>query len=262
MAENNAPKGVNHPNIFAAFAAFQAKNPEIKKTAEFGKKDDKMHFMYAPLDGFVHTVSPLLAEQGLSFTWEEVEFGKIVCVLYHTTSKRVQEGVIQKRTVQPDGSEEYLETPNFVWENVMRSPSIVVPRTGDMKAIGSGSTYARRYTLAELLGLAAEEDKDIDVQEQAKNNAANFGFAQAKAGVEKATGKDLDDKIAFFTKEVATAQAVKEGKSKRAPTLGFSLEQNEELLKMAKMRKTLEDAGDLEIQQNEDTATETETKPE
>lgn len=222
---------IKHENIFSALAAFQGENPEIKRTKEFGKEGDSMHWFYAPLDELLITVRPLTAKHGLSFTWEPTKDGTgLVAVLYHESYSREESKLKEIYTVDSKIAE--VEYSPFE-QNVLRSMPISVARTGDMKKIGSDSTYARRYTLAELLGIAPDEDKDAQQftearREQAENamyNRVKKGIEDAKKPAElEASGKVLAQNLAD----------IKEGK---VPQLGLSEEQLVELAELVGTRK-------------------------
>lgn len=221
---------IKHENIFEALSAFQGENPEIKKTAkvEFEAKGQKVSFMYSPLDEVLSTVRPLLAKHGLSVTFGGDKDGQLICSLYHSTYKLTG----SKRTITEleSGKEDVIEAP--IEQNVIRSLPIEVTRKGDMKDIGSSSTYARRYMLAEVLGIASDEDKDADVEEKAQKNAESFAYSQVEKQLKGIkTLKEINEKLTFLEKELATA---KDGK--KAPSLGLKAEQYEKLIVLANER--------------------------
>lgn len=238
---------VEHKNIFAALAAFQGENPEIKRTKEFGKEGEKMHWWYAPLDEILQTVRPLTSKHGLSFTWEKGSGeGELVCALYHETYERTmvikREMDFSKNDETPDGYVSKTERVNTSFENnVLRSMPIIVSRKGDMKDIGSNSTYARRYTLSEVLGIAPDEDNDVaDLQERGKAAISSM-YERAKGGLDKAkTMKEVDASIAVLSKGLA----VIEGGG--VPALGLDKAQHEELLKIAEEKKMFMSEGKVD----------------
>lgn len=224
---------VTHPNIYAALAAFQAEAPEIKKTKRFGKEDEKMSFMYASLDDVLEVVRPITSKHGLSFTWEKgSDDSKLVCVLYHETYSREMEEKTETVTRTFGDSEEVVMKPIFTEKNVLRSMPVEVARKGDMKTIGNNSTYARRYTICEVLGLAAEEDKDAtDVAKQSSKNAQAFAFTKAKQGIEGAKTKEALEKAMKMVED-----DVKKLEGGRAPSLGLQLEQYNELRNLGEVK--------------------------
>lgn len=239
-AETKILEKVEHKNIFEALAAFQAENPTIKRSKEFGKEGDKMHWWYAPLDEVLTTVRPLTARHGLAFTWEEGKNpGEMVCALYHETYETTSNSQLVSET---ESKEEHITQPvirrNFssTEVNVIRSMPIKVRRTGDMKDVGADSTYARRTTLSETLGIAPDDDKDAQVFTEARREQAeNAMFGRVKGGIEKAKSvKELD----------ASAKVLKQNfddiKAGKVPQLGLSEEQIVELqLLVEEVRKAI-----------------------
>lgn len=221
---------VVHKNIFEALAAFQGENPKIDRTKEFGKEGETMHWWYSPLDEVLKTVRPLTAKHGLAFTWEKAGLDEMLCALYHETYESepvvTKEFNFCKNDETPDGYIAKTEKHTVLSEkNVLRSMPISVSRKGDMKKVGSDSTYARRYTLAEVLGIAPDEDNDIGFDEERGKKLESFAFGKAKEGVQKS--KSVDDLLAkadFFHKDLKAIE------DKKTPSLGLKKEQYEELL--------------------------------
>lgn len=243
-------KRVEHKNIFDALAAFQGENPEIKKTKRFGKEGEKMTFMYAPLDEFVAVVRPLTSKHGLSFVWEGAKTpdGKpgLVCALYHETYEVVEQK--DSEIVEPieDGAGSGLTSRKFTVreKNVVRSMPVEVKRSGDMKTVGGDSTYARRYTLAEVLGIAAEEDTDVGILEGRVGQLEGFAMQKAREGIENAKTDDaLKKQIDFFDADLALIEQNKKTK------LGLKKEQYEELIKLAgAKRNALREGKDIQVE--------------
>lgn len=239
-------ENVKHDNIFSALSAFQGENPEIVQSKKVSFKDNKggtVEYSYAPLDEILKTIRPLLAKHGLSVTFGGDKDGQLICSLYHTTYK-VDTSFMKKEkitthtephgvdTQKQDGSIEKDYVPQEV--NVIRSLPIKVKRGDNMKDIGSDSTYARRYMLAEVLGIASDEDKDAEIEEKSKTNTENFAYKSLVDGIKSAkTEKALMEKIEFLNKELLTAQ-----EGKKAPSLGLKAEQYEKLLTIANDRLT------------------------
>lgn len=121
----------------AAFAAFKAKAPKLTKTKTVSFNTTV--YKFAPLDEIAETVGPLLAENGLSYSWKQEctkEGITVTCVLSHV------QGHSRENTLGPIG-----------------------PDTSGSKnaiqAMGSAVTYLRRYTLKGVLGMA-DGDEDTD----------------------------------------------------------------------------------------------------
>ncbi len=226
MAESKqTDKKIVHNNIFEALSAFQGEALEIKKTKHFGTSEDKMHFMYASLDDVLDVVRPFTSKHGLSFMWEGSEEG-IVCVLYHETY--VKEQLIgtskEVKKVEAD-STEIVQEPVMIEKNVLRSMYVKVSREGDMKTIGNNSTYARRYTLCEVLGVASDEDKDVGRLEQLEG----FAMKKAKEDITKATTvKKVETLMTFLEKDLSLV------KKKRKTGLGLNEKQYNTLIKLGR----------------------------
>lgn len=120
----------------AAIIALQANLPEIKKsrqasiTTEGGRK---YSYSYANLAGVTKKILPLLAPLGL--TWQAMP--------------KLNGGdkfVLAYRLRHVSGGEDVGEYP--------------LPTSGTPQAIGSAITYARRYALCSVTGVALEDDDD------------------------------------------------------------------------------------------------------
>lgn len=219
---------VKHASIYEALAAFQGEELSIKKTKQFGKDTDAMKFMYASLDDVLDVVRPLTSKHGLSFTWQEAAEGKIQCVLYHETYANGEVSTVEKGDdpLQKDAR----VTTTTQEKNVIRSMPVTVARSGAMRTIGDNSTYARRYTLCEVLGVASEEDKDAPVAEESAQNASKTAFSLMKEKIEKGDKEKIEKQVGIINRELATIKA------KKAPQLGLKKEQYEELLHIAEAR--------------------------
>ena len=227
---------IKHENIFEALSAFQGENPEITRSSKVSFKDkngNTVEFMYAPLDEVLKIVRPLLAKHGLSVTFGGDKEGQLICSLYHSTYKLVQGKTSTKMLVNNgESSVSEVVTDGREESGVIRSLPIKVSRSGAMKDIGSDSTYARRYMLAEVLGVSSDEDKDADVEEKAQKNAESFAYSQVEKQLKGIkTLKEINEKLTFLEKELATA---KDGK--KAPSLGLKAEQYEKLIALANER--------------------------
>jgi hypothetical protein len=234
---------VKHDTIYSALSAFQGENPKIERNKHVVVKSKKgeessYDFWYAPLDEVLQTVRPLLAKHGLSFV--HVEHGEsksdgnkpMVCVLYHETYKREKIGDRIIKTIEPPRTVETTE-PIFEEKNVIRSMPLVVKRSGEMKDVGGESTYARRYTLAEVLGIAPDEDNDVAGEKERMEKVENFALKQARDRVSAAKDhKILTEQVNFFEEEL---KKIADGK---VPSLGFTKEQYDELMSLAAKRRT------------------------
>jgi hypothetical protein len=155
--------------IAAALAAFQAEIPAITKdgSADAGKYS----YTYATLDKLVGILLPLLAAQEIAFTavpdWNQLGFG-LKTALIHSSGEKI-EGFYP------------LGNPN--------NPA---------QAIGSAISYARRYALLALTGVApAGEDDDgaaaNTAQAESQTRAAAASKPAAKTAIDIRT--EMADEI-------------------------------------------------------------------
>ena len=201
---------VKHENIFAALSALQGELKSVKRTKEvkFKTKDGReVNFWFAPLDEIMDYLYPLLGKNGLAARHELSERG-VECILTHETTKQIKE--VEKT---------YLE------ENVLRSGILKIKTEGEMKEVGGQITYARRYTLALVLGIATEEDNDVKSEEERKESLEKFALTQAKKNIAGAKTKEQIAKQAEFMS--AELKLIEGGKT---PKLGFTKEQYDELM--------------------------------
>src|SRR6266496_559514 len=133
------PQQNGMPNsLAAALAVVQSRLPKVRKGETATVKNDKgvvlYSYSYANLAGISAAVLPLLGEVGLSFSAKPTlnSDGKFVLlyVLRHG----------------PSGQEDDGEWP--------------LPSNGTSQQIGGHITYARRYALCAMVGVAPEEDDD------------------------------------------------------------------------------------------------------
>jgi len=119
-----------------ALGQFQAKCPTMRK-------DTKGHnYTYATLPQIVEKVTPLLMEQGLVF-------------MQHIESDNA--GNVGVRSVLTHESGEHVESSIYVdLETCAKGGTIKNP----IQALGSITTYLRRYAMSSMLGIVADKDDD------------------------------------------------------------------------------------------------------
>lgn len=134
-----------HANLASALVAFQSDVPTIAKnaTADTGKYS----YSYAPLEELVPLLLPLLAEHGLAYS----------------AVPDMHEGVFVLRASLLHESGEVREG-NYPLVDPKSSP----------QSIGSAITYARRYALTALTGVApgGEDDDGAKAETAVKTEAA------------------------------------------------------------------------------------------
>lgn len=130
--ETKAPDTPNHAHIFEALAAAQSEFLPVKKTAQanYGK--------YATLDEILSATRPALNRHGL-YLFQRVE---------------AAQGGLTVETVIAYKNGDTLSSGKLYM------PSLPVKGGNAAQAMGSARTYACRYSLASLLGIAADNDDD------------------------------------------------------------------------------------------------------
>lgn len=113
--------------LYQALAEFQKDLQVMEKSGEV--KAGTYSFKYTPLDVIMKNIYQPLGKLGLSVRHELNENG-IEAILAHKEGGEIRSGAIQ------------------------------IARTGKMQDIGGQITYARRYTITMLLGIASDEDTD------------------------------------------------------------------------------------------------------
>lgn len=230
-------KRIEHSNIYAALSAFQGELKPMEKTGVVKydtNKGGKVDFKYTPLGEIMKTIYPMLAKHGLSVRHEvskdDAKNPVVEAILTHATYKRTHG--LMTTTTQPDGTQKIEQaTADFV-EGELRSGPVKISYGSDMKDTGAAMTYARRYSLTMLLGIASEDDLDAELLEQSAKNAIQTVFDRFAAGIEKAkTIEEVDKAMEVVKKDM---EKLKGGK---APSLGLAVEQYEELLKLGEARK-------------------------
>lgn len=227
---------MKHDNIYAALSALQGELKPFAKSAkvEFEKKSGgKVEFNYTPLGEIMEALYPMLGKHGLTARHEIVKVDakdNIVAVLTHETYKRVPP--LLKVTKETDGREITETVQEGYVENELRSGPIRVFQGDDMKDIGAAITYARRYSLTMMLGIASEDDTDAQLFMERAEKAIDFAYGKAETGLKNAkTAAEVDKAIGVLKKDL---ELVEKGK---AGALGLSKEQYGELIKLGEARK-------------------------
>ena len=130
-------------NIAKALAKFQA---DIKDPAR-DKDNPYFKSKYVALDGLLDAVRPVLATNGLSFIQSPVSNGQDMGVT----------------TLLMHDSGEWIESDPFVLHAVKNDPP----------ACGSAITYARRYSLSAVLGVAWDDDDDANIATKGHQSRSN-----------------------------------------------------------------------------------------
>ena len=139
--QNNFEAKEARKSFFAALSQFQADLPVIKKKGSVSYK--QVNFTFAKLEDIASAIRPLIAENGLSYRFEQGNDNKfitVVCIITHR-----------------DGHE------------VRTSMSAFSDDSGGKNAIqqiASTVSYLRRYTLTGALGITVSDEDDDAVSSQ------------------------------------------------------------------------------------------------
>lgn len=130
-----------------ALAQFRLKCPAIKKdaTARIATSGGGYSYSYATLPTILDAINPVLGELGLAVSWESKHDASgvaVSCLVSHRLGHR--------------------EASGFVFMPYARDGG----RMNPAQAVGSALTYARRYSLLAILGLAPEDDDDAQGTDQ------------------------------------------------------------------------------------------------
>ena len=134
---------------YAAMAEFQRACPAIRKTATAKiqtRGGAAYSYNYAPLDEILSVIQPVLGPLGLSVSWRSrVEPMQVIvsCRISHTLGHHEESGDIAMPIVAGDGS-----------------------GANPAQRVGIAATYAKRYALLGIIGMAPEDDDDAEGQEQ------------------------------------------------------------------------------------------------
>lgn len=161
----------------SALSNFQAQCPIIEKKKKVLNKDGKaVRYMYAPIDSIVEQIRKSLADNGLSYRWNVENSSNMVnvtCVITHTLghSESSSFGV----PIDPDS---YMTSP---------------------QKYASASTFARRYSLCNALGISTgDEDTDaVDVgkEKEAISIKSKIMFQLKALGYDVATKEMIEKNV-------------------------------------------------------------------
>ena len=237
---------VEHKNIYSALSAFQGEMEPLEKTkhVKFKTKSGReIEFNYTPLGEDIKETSPVLAKHGLSLRHEiGQDEGKqyIEAILTHETYSR---DTIKRKSQSSAGSSRVLTDYEIVVDGEIRSGKVKISTGSDMKDTGAAITYARRYTLEMVLGIAGEDDNDFQLLADSQKNAVKFAYNRARKNIDEADTVESVEKAKKVLED--DLEQLEKGK---APALGLDKEQYEKLISHAdiKVKKLQEDDKDKE----------------
>ncbi len=128
---------------YEAMAEFQRRCPPIKKTrsAKIQTARASYSYSYAPLDEILSTIQPVMGDLGLSVSWRgRVEADKVIqnCRISHVLGHHEESGDVPMPIVLGDDGR----------------------GANPMQRVGIATTYAKRYSLLSIIGMAPEDDED------------------------------------------------------------------------------------------------------
>jgi len=149
-----------------------ALNKVIAEVKDVAKTEQGFGYKYASLDNILKMLRPLLAKNELAML----------------QSQEVKDGEIVVKTLLTHTSGEWIEvTASAPFENLKGMNSFQV--------IGAGTTYLRRYSIANLFAIASEEDTDASQkvktkpqqtqEQQNRQNSQNQSWEQLGIAFEK-----------------------------------------------------------------------------
>jgi hypothetical protein len=150
-----------------AMAQFQAACPSIRRTKRASirmRAGGSYSYSYAPLDEILGVIQPVMGPLGLSVSWRQrMEEHRVVvsCRISHTLGHYEESGEIAMPIIATD------------------------PETGANPAqrVGIATTYAKRYSLLGIVGMAPEDDPDAAAgPEKAAPEANGPHHQQSAAG--------------------------------------------------------------------------------
>ena len=159
-------------------------------------------YNYAPLNEILETVRPILAKHRFS----------VVQMVGH------EEGLL------PSGQCPFTKVASL--ESTMALPPAEVKGTNEVQQMGASITYARRYMLTSLLGIAGEEDTDgvppakREAKKRESQPAKVEDLTDRLKTAEKMTyallekGKFTDDEKANWIAELETIEAMPDNEEK------------------------------------------------
>lgn len=159
-------------NLAAAMAKFQAEMEAVKKDSINPYFKSK----YADLASIIEAIKKPMTANGLSYSQFPCGPGGLTTILMHTSGEWIED--------------------TFTMEPVDRKP----------QSVGSALTYARRYALGAVLGLATEEDDDGNAASKGKEDS----FSALLQLVEKSGAtelKELEGKMQKSSKYTAEQKA-------------------------------------------------------
>jgi hypothetical protein len=163
-----------------AMAEFQRTCKPIKKSASM-QMPGRKGYTYAPLDEIVSTIQPVMGALGLSVSWRsrfEPQHVIVSCRISHLLGHHEDSGEI-RIPVATDGA-----------------------GANAAQRIGTATTYAKRYSLLGIIGMAPEDDDDAV---SAEDDPAPVEPQRSRPREETLTTAELRDRLLVQIGELADA---------------------------------------------------------
>lgn len=160
----------DHKNIYEALAAFHGDMRPLPRNGEVDyktKNGKRIHYKYTKLGKMREVVDPILGKHGLAayhVLTKEKGQDAVEAVLVHESyeEKKETERIEQKEQTEMEEVNNVTERPIYHEKNKITSGKIKISVDEDdgMKGKAEAITYAKRYTLAMVLGIASDDDND------------------------------------------------------------------------------------------------------
>lgn len=165
-----------------------AKAQAAMKNAAFNKINPHFKNKYADLAAIRDAVIPALTAHGISVV-QTTETG---------------DGVLIVRTMLAHASGQWIA-----------SEYPIIADTNKPQAMGSAMTYARRYCLAAICGIASEEDDDAEAAQDHGSKAPEVRNMPGTTGARKAVARTDYDMLVAEMRKAPSLDALKEWKELR-----------------------------------------------
>jgi hypothetical protein len=163
-----------------ALAAFQSTCPVIKKTKKVLNKDGTVRYMFAPLDSIIDQIRTSLSKNEISYTWDVVQ--KDGHMVVTCTATHVLGHSKTSTFAIPIDTEGYMTQP---------------------QKYASAQTFAKRYTLCNVLGISTGDEDDDSLssgkEADAKSIKSKIVFRLRALGKKVDTKENTEKEVLALT---------------------------------------------------------------
>lgn len=156
---------------------------KVKKAIKQPSKDStnpQFKSGYVSLDGIIKAIDDAIKETDANLVWWQEIFDNLIY------------------TVISDGESEPLKIQGFPLIAVQMN-KVVATQQASPQALGSGLTYAKRYSLATAFGISSEVDDDGNGSQMVTNGYQNNTFNSKQKTQSKSPSQNKSDKRDFIT---------------------------------------------------------------